>query len=320
LNTSFLPLGQLLGIPLRMHTTVLWLALFLGLYDGLPMVIGLAILLCIVMLHELGHSIVAQWHGVKVINITLYPFGGLAQMSVVPEKPTQELQIALAGPGMNFLLAVPGAVLLTFMGYPLFEAPTGPDASPILALVWLWVTFNTTIGVFNLLPAFPLDGGRVLRSLLVQKFGYLQATELAVRVGRYLAFAMLMFGVVRGPFLPFTFIAGFIWVMGGRELIMVRLRHVSQGANPFERMFQFGGKMGGQPGGGFPFGDQGGQAGFPGGLDREPLDVDFEDTQGQAKKPSIQIGGAPSGTDSGFSEEEIERLERHHGRMKRPDE
>ncbi len=309
-----------------MHNTVLWLALFVGIVKGLGGVVGLAVLLCIVMLHELGHAVVAQRYGVEVINITLFPFGGLAQMSIVPELPEQELAIALAGPGTNFLLALPGAALLLIMGLPLTSAPAEQSAALIWSLIWLWVAFNTAIGLFNLLPAFPLDGGRVLRALLVKKMGYLQATETAVRIGRYLAF--LMFGaaiVIPNTGLGLAFIAIFIWIMGGRELIMVRLRHLSEDSNPLGRMFQFGGQagpfaQGGPSDAGFrnPFSSKSAPGSFRDG--DQAADAEFHEPTRGPHRPSIQIDSIPrKETPGGFSDEDVRRLEGNHGRLKRTD-
>lgn len=279
------------------------------------MLIALVVLLCIVMLHELGHAVVAQRYNVKVINITLFPFGGLAQMSVVPEQPEQELAIALAGPGANFLLALPGAALLLVMGFPLTSIPAANETSVLWSSVWLWVAFNTVIGAFNLLPAFPLDGGRVLRAALVKKLGYLRATETAVRVGRYLAFLMIGAAIFHPDAgLGFAFIAIFIWVMGGRELFVVRLRHMSDTANPLGRMFQFGGQGGGI---GNLFRQAADTGGFQSGDDA--AEADFQEPERGPRRPAIQIEKEPSRGESGFSEEDVRRLEGHHGRMKRPD-
>jgi len=328
---TFLSLGTPFGIPVRVHVSVVYLLLLAFLWNGPAPLLGLSILVLVVLCHELGHGVVAQRLGVEVLGITLHPGGGLAQMSIIPEQPKQELIIALAGPLTNLVLALPGMVLLLANGMPLFS----PEQETLAwALVSSWVTFNLMLGIFNLLPAFPMDGGRILRALLVASKGYLEATELAVRIGRYLATGLLMVAfaqLFQGEFfgfLAFGFIAAFVWLMGGRELMVVRLRHMSGGQSPFGRMFQFGGRPGAdnQPGGN-PLEDlfraaQGGQ-GF--GQQQAPdedwdvAEAEFEDRTGAPRRAQIEIKGTPQGSDHGFSEEDIKRLEGHHGRLKRSD-
>lgn len=329
MRLTFLSLGTPFGIPVRVHISVVYLLLLAFLWNGLAPLIGLGILVLVVLCHELGHGIVAQRLGVEVLGITLHPGGGLAQMSIIPEQPKQELIIALAGPLTNVVLALPGVVLLLANGMPLFS----PEQETFTwALISSWVTFNLMLGFFNLLPAFPMDGGRILRAFLVAKKGYLEATELAVRIGRYLAmgllvvaFAQLFDGKFFG-FFAFGFIAVFIWLMGGRELMMVRLRHMSGGQSPFGRMFQFGGQPGaaGQPGRN-PLEDlfRAAQSGQGFGQQQAPeedwADAEFEDRTGAPRRPQIQIEGTAERSDRGFSDEDIQRLEGQHGRLKRSD-
>jgi Zn-dependent protease len=329
---TFLSLGTPFGIPVRLHISVVYLILLAFLWNGLGALLGLSLLVLVVLFHELGHGVVAQMLGVKVLGITLHPGGGLAQMNIVPEQPKQELIIALAGPLTNLVLALPAVFLLLANGMPVFSPE---QVSLTWALVSSWATFNLMLGSFNLLPAFPMDGGRILRAFLVKRKGYLQATELAVRVGRYLAigllviaFAQLFQGEFFG-FFAFGFIAVFIWLMGGRELMMVRLRHMSGGENPLGRMFQFGGQAGpgGQPGAN-PLADlfraaQNGQ-GF--GQQRAPgeawdvPEAEYEERPGAPHRPQIQIDNTLEESEHGFSDEDIKRLEGQRGRLKRSDE
>ena len=331
MRLTFLSLGTPFGIPVRLHVSVVYLILFAFLWNGLPALLGLSLLVLVVLCHELGHGVVAQNMGVKVLGITLHPGGGLAQMNIVPEQPRQELIIALAGPLTNLLLALPVMFLLLANGIPMFSTE---QTSLGWALATSWVTFNLMLGIFNLLPAFPMDGGRILRAFLVSQKGYLEATELAVRVGRYLAFGLLLVaighlfqGLIFG-FFAFAFIAAFIWLMGGRELMMVRLRHMSGGASPFGRMFQFGGQAGpgGQPSGNpladlFRAAQQGQGFGQQSGFDQDAdvADAEFKERTGAPRRPQIQMDSTLGGSDHGFSEEDIRRLEKHHGRLKRSD-
>jgi Zn-dependent protease len=183
--------AALFGIPVRIHWS--YLALFTGLLGlgyfrgGVPVltltaIFAVAMSVCVV-LHELGHALAARRFGINTDNITLYPMGGVASIERMPEEPDQELVIALAGPAVNFALAA--------------------------LLGWVWVlsdhqiamalaTANLFMGAFNLLPAFPMDGGRVMRALLAKKMGWLPASRLAVRVGRVFAWGFIVFGAAYG--------------------------------------------------------------------------------------------------------------------------
>ncbi|MBX2801973.1 MAG: site-2 protease family protein [Myxococcales bacterium] len=177
------------GIPLRLHWSFAFLVLgivgFAVLQVGVvPGVIGGLIaassLVISVVLHEYGHALAARRYGIATHHITLYPFGGVAAIENIPEDPDQETVIALAGPAVNFALAAIGGWLWLASGHPVF---------------WAFVLMNLLMGAFNLIPAFPMDGGRVLRSLLARRMGWLPASRLAVRIGRGFAWAFLALGV-----------------------------------------------------------------------------------------------------------------------------
>lgn len=298
-------LGSIAGVPIGLHSTVLWLLAIVALFatGALPLILVLAV---VVLAHELGHALVAQRCGVQVHKITLYPFGGMAHMSMIPERGREELIIALAGPVTNLALALPFLVVLPFMGGITPDLQNGLSSGPLVLVMQFWAVTNLLLGLFNLLPAFPLDGGRVLRSLLVPRMGFLPATELAVKVGRFVAVGMLIFGLVIGQPFSFGLVALFVWIMGGRELFTARLRHATGGAgNPlemFKQMFeqQGGATFGGASFGGNPFG---GQAPFgPGAAeDDEPREAEFTEREDRG----------------GFSEEDVRRLEGFHGRLPR---
>lgn len=225
-----LKIGSLLGITIRLHALLLVLALVLYLDQGPAGLLVFGILFGVVLLHELGHSVVAQRLGVRVVDITLWPLGGVARMAEMPESSRIEGWIASAGPAVNFLLAPLGVAGLVFLGLD----PGGTAASALE----LFVEVNLAIGVFNLIPAFPTDGGRILRALLALRRDWLAATELAVRVGGAVAFLCAVSGIVlvfsSGAFfglgLSLVFVAVFLWWTGRQELAAVRLRH---GVSPF---------------------------------------------------------------------------------------
>jgi Zn-dependent protease/predicted transcriptional regulator len=217
-------IGRIAGIKLRVHATFLILLAWLALVDYRSTgtvtgaLLGISFTLALfasVLLHELGHALAGRRVGVPTRDITLLPIGGVARLEHIPDKPKQELGIALAGPAVTVLIVLVLGLVLVLAGQPIRltqSAIARGNAGAFLAqLMWL----NVTLLLFNMLPAFPMDGGRVLRSLLALHRDYLQATEIAVRVGR--AFALL-FGVVGlfvNPFL--MLIALFIWVSAAAE-------------------------------------------------------------------------------------------------------
>jgi len=195
-------IGSVLGITLRLHVLLLVLFGVLIVKDESPLVF--AVLFGCVLLHELGHSLVALAFGVRVVDITLWPLGGIARMTQIPESSRIEALIALAGPTVNFLLAG----LAYLVGMP------GNGA---------FVLWNLGMGLLNLLPAFPLDGGRVLRAFLGRKGDWLAATEHAVWIGRWFALALFLLGFTGLLALPLVGL--FIWWSGNQELASVRARH-----------------------------------------------------------------------------------------------
>lgn len=180
--------GTALGIPIFLHWTflvllggvMLWAASVAG-FGALPLVAALLFGVAgTVVLHELGHAYAARQYGIRTAHITLYPFGGIAAIEQMPEEPSQELVIALAGPAVNFAL---------FAGLGLGWSATGVE------LVGLLAVMNLGMGLFNLIPAFPMDGGRVLRAALASRIGFLPASKLAIRVGIVFAWLFLALGL-----------------------------------------------------------------------------------------------------------------------------
>ncbi len=172
-----------------------------------------------VVAHEFGHAMAARHYGIPTLDITLLPIGGVARLARLPEKPMQELVIALAGPAVNVVLAL-GLFILFSLGVQVGHF--APALGNQMDLVAQLIAANVVLCVFNLLPAFPMDGGRVLRGLLAMRLGHLRATEIAARVGRWMAlcFAVLSFF----SSITLLLLAGFIYLAGTAELIQARLK------------------------------------------------------------------------------------------------
>lgn len=206
-------LGRVAGIDLFLHPTFL-LVLLPGIFPGFSIFLVLALFGCVV-LHEYGHALTARRFGIETLDITLYPIGGVARLRRMPRAPGAELLIALAGPAVNFAIvaAIMGLRSLGLGGTE-FLTPLGDFLDNLMVI-------NLVLGVFNLIPAFPMDGGRVLRALLSGWLGRAQATSVAATIGRGLA---LMFGVV-GLYnfnLFHVALAAFIYLVAGAEEASVR--------------------------------------------------------------------------------------------------
>ena len=194
---SSFSLVRVAGIDIRVHVTFFLLVLLFAAASsgpGGPGVVGgllwLAAIFSCVVVHELAHSVVARRRGAVVHEIVLLPIGGVSKLENLPETPADEFAIAAVGPAASFALAAVAAVLCVLLRQPLF--PVDFAGGPFLArLAWL----NLILGGFNLLPAFPLDGGRVLRSMLERRYDLEGATHRAARIGRVLALTMMAVGL-----------------------------------------------------------------------------------------------------------------------------
>ena len=182
-------IATLAGIPLRLHWSFVGLAglfaLFIlwttGPFESFQLLFLGTVLFGSVVLHELGHALAARVYGIDTAHITLYPFGGIAAITRMPTSPRQELVIALAGPAVNFVIFAAALLLWLPIGGWVLVAVGG---------------LNLLMGVFNLLPAFPMDGGRVLRALLADRWGWVPASRFAMGVGQIFAIGLLGLGVV----------------------------------------------------------------------------------------------------------------------------
>lgn len=225
-------IAKVAGIPIRVHATFLIFLVFI--YVALAQGQGPAVALetvgfflalfgCVV-LHELGHALTARRYGVRTRDITLLPIGGVARLERIPEKPGQEIAVALAGPAVNFLIA---GILLTIL-------LSGGGAQSVENLATLQgnflerlLAYNVFLAIFNLIPAFPMDGGRVLRALLAIRLGHVRATEIAASIGQWAAFAFGFLGLLSGNFI-LIFIALFVYLAAASEAQMVSLRAMSR--------------------------------------------------------------------------------------------
>jgi len=226
-------LGEVTGIGIYVHATfgilVAWIGMASWASGGtVAAVVGaiafiLALFGCIV-LHELGHALAARRYGIRTRDITLLPIGGMARLERMPEEPSQELVVALAGPAVNFAIAIALWVGLSLAGGLRLDAATSALEGPFLQRLMF---VNAVIAVFNLLPAFPMDGGRVLRALLARRMSYVAATQTAAHVGQVAAFGLGLLGLLANPFL--IFIALFVWIGAAGEASMVQMRSALAG-------------------------------------------------------------------------------------------
>ncbi|HJQ15254.1 MAG TPA: site-2 protease family protein [Anaerolineales bacterium] len=226
-------LGTFAGIDVFVHATFLLLIGWIGYsywlqYGTVAKVVEgilfiLALFLCVV-LHEYGHALTARKYGVKTRDITLYPIGGVARLERMPDKPIEELWVALMGPAVNVVIA---AILFVYLYLSQGAVPmTGFTVASGSFLVRL-MAVNISLVVFNLIPAFPMDGGRVLRALLALRMDYVRATQIAANIGQGLAFLLGLFGLFNNPFL--LFIAFFVWIGASQEASMVQVRNSISG-------------------------------------------------------------------------------------------
>lgn len=224
-------LGRYADIDVYIHATFVLILAFVawkhwalgpsGVLEGILFV--LALFACVV-LHEYGHALTARRFGIKTRDITLYPIGGIARLERMPKEPLQELWVALAGPLVNVVIA---AVLFLWLLFsqtikPVAEltVTTGPFFERLLLA-------NLFLAAFNLLPAFPMDGGRVLRAILAMRLEYTRATNIAVTLGQGLALLFGLAGLVGNPML--LFIAFIVWIGASQEAGMIQMKSALAG-------------------------------------------------------------------------------------------
>ena len=227
-----LNIGSVAGTAIRIHVTFL---LFLAWIFGVSYVSGgaaaawngllfMVLLFLCVLLHEFGHIFTARIFGVMTPDVILLPIGGVARLERIPEKPSEEFLIAIAGPAVNVVIAV---VLVLLAGASLDPAHLGSIQNDKVGLAERLAVVNIFLALFNLIPAFPMDGGRVLRALLATRFGYVRATEIAASIGQFVAFLLGFVGLFGNPLL--IFIAVFVYLAATAEAHLVAIRAISQG-------------------------------------------------------------------------------------------
>ncbi|HTW67598.1 MAG TPA: site-2 protease family protein [Bryobacteraceae bacterium] len=226
-------IGQISGIDLRIHATFLLLLGWVGASywmagkaaDMLAGIILILALFACVVFHEMGHALAARKFGIATRDITLLPIGGLARLERMPEEPKQELWIALAGPAVNAAISVLLFVWLILEHHwePLgrLRVATGPFVERLFVA-------NVLLVLFNLIPAFPMDGGRVLRALLASRMTYAKATRIAAWVGQGIAFLFAIVGLFNNPVL--LLIGVFVWIAARQEARAVQMKSALSGA------------------------------------------------------------------------------------------
>jgi Zn-dependent protease/CBS domain-containing protein len=226
-------LGTFAGIDVFVHATFLLLIGWIGYshwlqYGTVAKVVEgilfiLALFLCVV-LHEYGHALTARRYGIKTRDITLYPIGGVARLERLPDKPIEELWVALMGPAVNVVIA---ALLFVYLYLTRGLVPMTDLTVASGSFLARLMAVNVSLVLFNLIPAFPMDGGRVLRALLAMRMDYVRATQIAANIGQGLAFLLGLFGLFNNPFL--LFIAFFVWIGASQEASMVQMRNTISG-------------------------------------------------------------------------------------------
>ncbi len=221
-------IGRFAGIDVYIHATFLLLVGWVGfsywfnrqslaaVLDGSLFI--LVLFLCVV-LHEYGHALTARRYGIKTRDITLYPIGGVARLERMPDNPVEELWVALAGPAVNVVISV---MLFAYLIVNNTFTPLSGLSITSGSFVERMMVVNVWLVLFNLIPAFPMDGGRVLRALLALKMEYTRATQVAASIGQGIAFLFGFIGLFIDPIL--LFIAFFVWIGAEQEASMVRMK------------------------------------------------------------------------------------------------
>jgi len=226
-------IGSFAGIGVFIHATFLLILIWVGFLNWQQtqslagtlegIFFTLALFGCVV-LHEFGHALTAKRYGIRTRDITLYPIGGVARLERMPEKPIQELWVALAGPTVNIVIAMFffGWLVITGTWTPLSGISTASGS-----FIERLMLVNISLVLFNMVPAFPMDGGRVLRSLLALRLEYTIATQIAATIGQGMALLFGFAGFFINPFL--LLIALFVWIGASQEFSMVKIKSTLSG-------------------------------------------------------------------------------------------
>ena len=231
-------IGRFGGTEVKIHITFIlllaWIAFSAWARGGpaaaLDSTLFIVLLFACVVLHEFGHILAARRYGISTPTVTLLPIGGVASMQRLPSDPAQELAVALAGPAVNLVI---GLTLIAVLG-SLNPSDLAEIDNPNLSLMGRLAIANIFLAVFNLIPAFPMDGGRVLHALLAMRLGSPAATEIAARIGQGLAFGLGFLGLFGNPLL--IFIAIFVYIAAAAEAQMSAAHEALKGVTVGEAM------------------------------------------------------------------------------------
>jgi Zn-dependent protease/CBS domain-containing protein len=232
-------IARIAGIQLRIHITFLIFLAWIGFAyyaaggseAAMQGILFILLIFACVVLHEFGHAFTARRFGIRTPDITLLPIGGVARLERIPEEPKEELLIAIAGPLVNVVIA---GVLIFFLNQHATATDLESLNSPSAGLLPKLASVNIFLILFNLIPAFPMDGGRILRAILAMRMNYARATRIAARVGQGLAFVFGFFGLLYNPIL--IFIALFVYLGAAQEGSLAQIRNVSVGLPVSEAM------------------------------------------------------------------------------------
>jgi Zn-dependent protease/CBS domain-containing protein len=227
-----LNIGTIAGTAIRIHVTFLLFLVWIfvasymsggaqAAWSGTALMV---LLFACVLAHEFGHILTARGFGIATPDVTLLPIGGVARLEQIPEKPREEFLIAIAGPLVNVAIAL---ALVAFGGASLDAGHLAAVESAKISMVDRLAAVNLFLAVFNMIPAFPMDGGRVLRALLSIRLGFVRATDVAATIGQWVAFGLGFLGLFYNPML--IFIAIFVYLAAASEARLVSLRAMSRG-------------------------------------------------------------------------------------------
>lgn len=224
------PIARVFGTTVRVDLSWIFLILATAAFwpgDPLGAVLNLLMVFGLVVLHEFGHTFAARAFGIEVIDITLWFLGGMARMREIPEKPFVEGAIALAGPAVNFLLAALAVPVAIGLGIADMNGVALDFTASAGGLVINFILVNLFMGVSNLLPAFPMDGGRVFRAVCGAFTDWLTATRVAAAVGKLFSIGLIVTGFVFSN-LSVVAVGVFVWMAASREVWVVRVRHAQR--------------------------------------------------------------------------------------------
>lgn len=228
-----LKIGKLAGIDVFIHFTffllLAWIAFIYysqnqSVSAAVTGIVFILIIFACVVLHELGHALTAKRYGIKTRDIILLPIGGVARLEKMPDKPMQELWVALAGPAVNVVIA---AVLAGYLYVSNSFTPVGQLTNTTVSFAERILAVNIFLVLFNMIPAFPMDGGRVLRALLATRLPYPKATQYAATLGQGIAVLFGVIGLFYNPLL--LFIALFVWIGAAQESKLTQMKSAFSG-------------------------------------------------------------------------------------------